>query len=121
MSFSATTRNVSGVTVVDMDGRMTLGDGTAILRDLIKDLTAKGEKNILLNLGNVSYIDSAGLGELVGCRTSVTNSGGSLKLLNLQKKIQDLMQITKLYTLFDAYDNEQQAVASFGSVSGAKA
>jgi anti-sigma B factor antagonist len=121
MSLSTSTRTVSGVTVVDLDGRITLGEGTAALRDLIKDLVSKNQKNILLNLGNVSYIDSAGLGELVGCRTTITNAGGMLKLLNLQKKIQDLMQITKLYTLFEAFDDEKQALQSFGSTSGAGA
>ena len=119
MSLSASTRTVSGVTIVDLEGRITLGDGTVVLRDTIKDLIAKGEKRLILNLGSVSYIDSAGLGELVGCRTTITNSGGTLKLLNLQKKIQDLMQITKLYTLFEAHDNEQSAVASFGSSANA--
>jgi anti-sigma B factor antagonist len=121
MSLSTSTRTVSGITVVDLDGRITLGEGTATLRDLIKDLVTKDQKNLVLNLGNVSYIDSAGLGELVGCRTTVTNAGGTLKLLNLQKKIQDLMQITKLYTLFEAFDDEKQAVQSFGSTSGAGA
>lgn len=119
MSLSASTRTVSGVTILDLDGRITLGDGTVVLRDAIKDLMAKGVKSLILNLGNVSYIDSAGLGELVGCRTTVTNSGGTLKLLNLQKKIHDLMQITKLYTLFEAHDNEQAAVASFGAGASA--
>ncbi|HYZ86511.1 MAG TPA: STAS domain-containing protein [Bryobacteraceae bacterium] len=121
MSLSVSTRTVSDVTILDLDGRITLGDGTATLRDAVRGLASKDVKKIVLNLGNVTYIDSAGLGELVGCRTTVHNAGGTLKLLNLQKKVQDLMQITKLYTIFEAFDNEQAAIASFGSTAGAKA
>jgi len=109
----ASTRQVSGITIVDMSGRITLGEGSVILRDAIKDLLAKGQKKILLNLGDVSYIDSSGIGELVSAFTSVRNQGGELKLLNLTKKVHDLLQITKLYTVFDIKDEEGSAVQSF--------
>ncbi len=115
MSLSINTRHSSGVAIIDLDGRITLGEGTGLLRDSVKDALAKGEKNILLNLGGVSYIDSAGLGELVGCSTTVKNAGGTLKLLQLQKKIKDLMQITKLHTIFEVLDDEATAVKSFAA------
>lgn len=115
MSLSINTRHSNGVAIVDLDGRITLGEGTGMLRDCVKDALAKGEKNILLNLGGVSYIDSAGLGELVGCSTTVKNAGGTLKLLQLQKKIKDLMQITKLHTIFEVMEDEATAVKSFAA------
>ncbi|HKW75490.1 MAG TPA: STAS domain-containing protein [Terriglobales bacterium] len=109
----ANTRQVNGVTVVDMSGRITLGEGSVILRDTIRDLLSRGSKKILLNLGNVTYIDSSGIGELVSAFTSVRNQGGELKLLNLTKKVHDLLQITKLYTVFDIKDDETAAVGAF--------
>jgi anti-sigma B factor antagonist len=109
----ASTRQVSGVTIVDMNGRITLGEGSVILREAVKDLLAKGQKKILLNLGDVTYIDSSGIGELVSAFTSVRNQGGELKLLNLTKKVHDLLQITKLYTVFDIKDDEGSAVQSY--------
>jgi anti-sigma B factor antagonist len=109
----ASTRQVNGVTVVDMSGRITLGEGSVILREAVKDLVAKGQKKILLNLGDVTYIDSSGIGELVSAFTSVRNQGGELKLLNLTKKVHDLLQITKLYTVFDIKDDERKAIESF--------
>jgi anti-sigma B factor antagonist len=109
----ASTRQVNGVTVVDMSGRITLGEGSVILREAVKDLVAKGQKKILLNLGDVTYIDSSGIGELVSAFTSVRNQGGELKLLNLTKKVHDLLQITKLYTVFDIRDDERKAIESF--------
>jgi anti-sigma B factor antagonist len=109
----ANSRQVNGVTVVDMSGRITLGEGSVILRDTIRDLLSKGQKKILLNLGDVTYIDSSGIGELVSAFTSVRNQGGELKLLNLTKKVHDLLQITKLYTVFDIKDDEAVAVGSF--------
>src|SRR5580700_4598489 len=109
----AITRQVDGVTVVDLSGRITLGEGSVVLRDTIKDLLGKGHKKILLNLGDVSYIDSSGIGELVSAFTSVRNQGGELKLLNLTKKVHDLLQITKLYTVFDVKDDEPGAISSF--------
>jgi len=109
----ASNRQVNGVTVVDMSGRITLGEGSVILRDAIKDLISKGQKKILLNLGDGTYIDSSGIGELVSAFTSVRNQGGELKLLNLTKKVHDLLQITKLYTVFDIRDDEGTAIQSF--------
>ena len=113
MSVKVSTRHVDGVTILDLSGRITLGEGSVVLRDAIRDLLAKGDKNILLNLAEVNYIDSSGIGELVSAFTSVKNSGGSLKLLQLTKKVKDLLQITKLYTVFDVEDDEATAIASF--------
>jgi anti-sigma B factor antagonist len=107
------TRQVSGVTIVDLSGRITLGEGSVLLRDLVRDLVTKGQRKILLNLGDVTYIDSSGIGELVSAFTTVRNQGGELKLLNLTKKVHDLLQITKLYTVFDVKDDEATAVAAF--------
>ena len=115
MSMKASTRQVDGVTIVDLSGRITLGEGSVILRDTIKDLLSKGQKKILLNLGDVSYIDSSGIGELVSAFTSVRNQGGELKLLHLTKKVHDLLQITKLYTVFDVKDDEAGAIAAFAT------
>jgi anti-sigma B factor antagonist len=113
VTMKASNRQVNGVTVVDMSGRITLGEGSVVLRDSIRDLVAKGQKKILLNLGDVTYIDSSGIGELVSAFTTVRNQGGELKLLNLTKKVHDLLQITKLYTVFDIKDDETSAVGSF--------
>src|ERR1700758_5749465 len=109
----ASTRQVDGITIVDLSGRITLGEGSVVLRDTIKDLLGKGQKKILLNLGDVSYIDSSGIGELVSAFTSVRNQGGEVKRLNLTKKVHDLLQITKLYTVFDVKDDEAQAIGAF--------
>jgi anti-sigma B factor antagonist len=106
-------RQVDGVTIVDSSGRITLGEGSVILRDTVRDLLAKGSKKIILNLAEVNYIDSSGIGELVSAYTTVKNQGGELKLLNLTKKVNDLLQITKLYTVFDVKDDEAAAVKSF--------
>ena len=113
MSMKASTRQVDGVTIVDLSGRITLGEGSVVLRDTVKDLLGKGQKKILLNLGDVSYIDSSGIGELVSAFTSVRNQGGELKLLHLTKKVHDLLQITKLYTVFDVKDDEAGAIGAF--------
>jgi anti-sigma B factor antagonist len=113
VSMKASTRQVDGITIVDLSGRITLGEGSVVLRDTIKDLLSKGQKKILLNLGDVSYIDSSGIGELVSAFTSVRNQGGELKLLHLTKKVHDLLQITKLYTVFDVKDDEAGAIAAF--------
>jgi anti-sigma B factor antagonist len=109
----ATNRQVDGVAVVDMSGRITLGEGSVVLRDTIRDLVGKGQKKILLNLGDVTYIDSSGIGELVSAFTAVRREGGELKLLNLTKKVHDLLQITKLYTVFDIKDDETAAIKAF--------
>ncbi|HUK19359.1 MAG TPA: STAS domain-containing protein [Bryobacteraceae bacterium] len=107
------TRQVGDVSVIDVAGRITLGEGSSALRDALRELVGKNHKKILLNLGEVSYIDSSGIGELVSGFTTVTNSGGQLKLLNLNKRVKDLLQITKLYTVFDVHDDEAGAVRSF--------
>jgi anti-sigma B factor antagonist len=107
------TRQVDGVTILDLSGRITLGEGSVQLRDAVRDLLAKGQKHILLNLADVNYIDSSGIGELVSAYTTVRNQGGELKLLKLTKKVHDLLQITKLYTVFDVKEDEAKAVASF--------
>jgi anti-sigma B factor antagonist len=106
-------RDVSGVVIVDLSGRITLGEASGKLRDTVRDLLSKGNKKILLNLGDVTYIDSSGLGELVSSYTTAANQGAKVKLLNVQKKVNDLLQITKLYTVFDSFDDESKAVASY--------
>ena len=108
-----TQRRVDQVVVVDLGGRIVLGDGSATLRDAIHDLLAANETRILLNLAEVSYIDSSGLGELIAGFTAVRARGGELKLLHLTRKVHDLLQITKLYTVFDIKDDEATAIASF--------
>jgi anti-sigma B factor antagonist len=113
VSMKVSTRQIDGVTILDLGGRITLGEGSVQLRDTVRDLLAKGSKKILLNLGDVNYIDSSGIGELVSAYTTVRNQGGDLKLLNLTKKVHDLLQITKLYTVFDIKDDEAGAVAAF--------
>lgn len=113
MNLKVSTRQVDGVSIVDCSGRITLGEGSVVLRDTVKDLLSKGQKKILLNLGDVNYIDSSGIGELVSAYTTVKNQGGELKLLKLTKKVHDLLQITKLYTVFDVKDDETAAVKSF--------
>jgi anti-sigma B factor antagonist len=106
-------RHVEGVTVLDLGGKITLGEGSVALRDAVREAVAAGSKKILMNLADVNYIDSAGLGELVAAYTSVKNAGGELKLLSLSKKVKDLLVITKLLTVFDVKDNEKDALASF--------
>src|SRR6187455_3827724 len=106
-------RTVSDVTVLDLKGKMTLGEGDELLKDKINSLLASGKKKLLLNLEAVPYIDSAGLGEIVRTYTTVSRQGGKLKLLNLTKRIQDLLAITKLLTVFDTYDSEADAIKSY--------
>ena len=113
MSVKLNSRQVGDVSVVDVAGRITLGEGSSALRDALRDMVSKNHKKILLNLGEVSYIDSSGIGELVSGFTSVTNSGGQLKLLGLSKRVKDLLQITKLYTVFDVHEEESSAIRSF--------
>ena len=113
MSVKLSTRQVGDVSVVDVAGRITLGEGSSALRETLRDMVGKNQKKILLNLGDVSYIDSSGIGELVSGFTTVTNAGGQLKLLNLSKRVKDLLQITKLYTVFDVHEEEAHAVRSF--------
>jgi anti-sigma B factor antagonist len=113
MKMTANTRLVNGVTIVDLSGRIVLGDGSAGLRDLVHNLVSEGNKKILLNLRNVDYIDSSGLGELVSAFTSMRSQGGELKLLNLTTRVRALLQITKLLTVFDITDDEATSVKSF--------
>ena len=113
MSLSTSMREVNGVVIVDLSGRITLGEASGKLRDTVRDLLGKGNKKILLNLGDVTYIDSSGLGELVSSYTTAANQGAKVKLLNVQKKVDDLLQITKLYTVFDSFTDESKAVASY--------
>ena len=113
MALTIASREVDGVTVLNLNGRITLGEGSVQIRDAIRDLIGKGQKRILLDLGEVNYIDSSGLGELVSAYTSVKNQGAALKLLKLTRKVHDLLQLTKLYTVFDIYDDEASAIASF--------
>ena len=113
MSVKLTTRQVGDVTVIDATGRITLGEGASTFRDTVRDLATKGNKKLLVNLGDVSYIDSSGIGEMVSGFTTVTNHGGQLKLLGLSKRVKDLLQITKLYTVFEVFDDEAAAVRSF--------
>lgn len=120
MIAKANLRQAGDVAIVDLAGRITMGEGSGVVRSAIKELLAGGRKNILLNLKDVAYIDSAGLGELVGAFASVNNAAGGIKLLHVQGKVRDLLQITKLYTVFQAYDDELAAVRSFahGATAG---
>jgi anti-sigma B factor antagonist len=113
MPLTIDNREVSHVTILDIRGRIVLGDEIHQLRDAVRGLIAEGKKKIVLNLAEVDYIDSSGVGELVGCFTSVRNAGGELKLLNLSQKVQDVLHVTKLYTVFDIRDDEFHAVKSF--------
>jgi anti-sigma B factor antagonist len=108
-------RTVGEVVVLDLKGRITLGEGDQLLKDKVNSLVNQGRKRIILNLAGVPYIDSAGLGEIVGSYTTVSRQGGSLKLLNLTKKITDLLAITKLLTVFETFDSEDEAVRSFSA------
>src|SRR5712692_10475150 len=113
MTLRATYRDAGPVTVVDMSGRITLGDGSALLRKTLLDLLGQKRTRILLNLADVDYIDSSGIGELVSGYTSVNSHGGELKLLHLTKKIHDLLQITRLFTVFEVHSDEHTALRSF--------
>ncbi|MGD0791430.1 MAG: STAS domain-containing protein [Terriglobales bacterium] len=111
------TRQVGRVTVVDISGRITLGEGNVILREIVRDLAEKGKKAIVLNLGEVQYIDSSGIGELVKAHTTIRNQGGQLKLTNLNKRVHDLLQLTRLSAVFDIQKDETSAIGSFGGSS----
>jgi anti-sigma B factor antagonist len=108
-------RVVGGVSILDLSGKIVLGEGDIQLKERIKDLLGDGQRRILLNLAEVNYIDSAGLGTLIGSYTTAKRDGGSLKLVNLTKRIQDLLAITKLITVFETFDSEAEALASFNS------
>ena len=113
MTIRTSTRQVENVLIVDIIGELRLGEGTDVLRNLVRDLVNSGYKGILLNLRDVRHIDSAGVGELMSCYTTVRNAGGQLKLMNLSKNVHNLLQITKLYTLFEVAEDEPSAIASF--------
>ena len=113
MALSINSREVAHVTILDIQGRIVLGDEIHLLRDAVRKLVGEGKKKIVLNLAEVDYIDSSGVGELVGAFTTVRNAGGELKLLNLSQKVHDVLHVTKLYTVFDIRDDEFQAVKSF--------
>jgi anti-sigma B factor antagonist len=108
-------RAVGDITVLDLKGKMTLGEGDEALKDKVNSLVLQGRRKVILNLADVPYIDSAGLGEVVRTYTTISRQGGQLKLLSLTKRITDLLSITKLLTVFDTYDNEADAVRSFSS------
>ena len=112
MSMLLKPRRIDDVVILDLSGRITIGEGTLILRDGIRKLLAAGDRKFVLNLANCDYIDSSGLGELVTSFTTVRNAGGELKLLSLTKRVQDLLQITKLLTVFESYNDETEAVKS---------
>jgi len=111
----ASSRKLNGIVIVDLSGRITLGEGSAVLRETVRNLLAEGQKNILLNLADVASIDSSGIGELVSAYTSVREQGGKLKLFTLTEKVQNLLRITKLHTVFDIQEDEASAVAAFGT------
>src|SRR5207244_308479 len=115
MAMQIDERVVDGVTILDLKGKMTLGEGDELLKDKINSLLQQDKKQLLLNLENVPYIDSAGLGEIVRTYTTVSRQGGSLKLLNLTKRITDLLSITKLLTVFETFESENDAVRSFSA------
>jgi len=108
-------RVVGDVTILDIKGKMTLGEGDELLKDKINSLVSQGQKKLVLNLEGVPYIDSAGLGEIVRTYTTVSRQGGKLQLLNLTKRIEDLLSITKLLTVFEVFDSEDEAVKSFAA------
>ena len=113
MSAKFTEREVGDVTIVDVEGRISLGEGSQSLKDEIKSLVERGQEKVILNLGATMYFDSSGIGELISGFTSLSNHGASLKLLNLTKRLEDVLQITKLYTIFETFDDEAKAIASF--------
>lgn len=117
MSLQIHTRELPDVVILDLDGRITLGEGASSLRQAVKDLLMKGERRIILNLTKVQYVDSAGLGELVGIYVTVRNQGGEVKMTAVNSKILGLMQVTKLHTIFDVRTDESAALAAFGSAS----
>src|SRR5713101_4361395 len=119
MNMMTSSRQVGGVTIVDISGRIVLGEESGALRELIRDLLTKGHKKVLLNLGDVNYIDSSGLGCLVSAFTTLRKQQGEMKLLNLTNKVHDVMQITKLYTVFDIMDDEAVGVKSFDQSTAA--
>jgi anti-sigma B factor antagonist len=117
VTLRGTCRQVAEVAVVDFSGKITLGEGSAALRLMVEDLIKNGQAKILLNLSDVDYIDSSGIGELVNAHTKVRESGGELKLVNLTRRVHDILQITRLFTVFDVQTSEPNALSSFGKAS----
>lgn len=121
MSLKIGTRTKSGVTVIELEGNVTLGEASAAMRDVVRSVIVSGQKRVLLDLAKVGYIDSAGLGELVGAYAAAESRGTKLKLLHLQKKVKGLMQITRLITVFEAFEDEAEAIRSFDVSASASA
>ena len=121
VKMQTTTRHIGDVAVLDISGRITLGEGNVMLRELVRELADKGNKKIVLNLGEVQYIDSSGVGELVKTHTTVRNQGGQLRLVNLNKRVHDLLQMTRLSAVFDIHKDEASAIESFGSHASSQA
>lgn len=121
VKMEATTRQVEGVTIVDVVGRITLGEGNVVIREIVRDLLEKGNRKIILNLGRVDYVDSSGVGELVRTYTTIRNQGGQLNLVNLSKRVQELLQMTRLHMVLPIATDEASAIKSFGGSSNAVA
>jgi len=119
MTPRATVRHSGDVSIVDLAGKITLGEGSGLVRNTIKELLTAGKRNVLLNLSDVTYMDSAGLGEIVGSYATIANAGGAVKLLNPQGKVKDLLQVTKLYAVFETFTDEANAVRSFAAAAPA--
>ena len=115
MSLRLNTRQVGDIAVIDVAGRLTLGEGSGAIREEVQDLLTKGQKRILMNMAEVSYIDSSGIGELVADFTSTTNAGGALKLTGLTRGVKELLRVTKLTNIFEVYEDEASALSSFAS------
>ena len=113
MTIQASTRVVDGIAIVDISGQLRLGEGTGKLRDVIQQLVGDGYRKILLNLAGVIHIDSSGIGELMMSYTTLRNQGGELKLMNLHKNVRNLLQVTRLYTIFDVHDDQASALRAF--------
>jgi len=113
VSSKLTTRQVNEVTVIDVSGRITLGEGSSLLRDELRSLIGSNRRKILLNLADVDYMDSSGIGQLVAAFTTVNNQGGQLKLLNLTKRMKELLQMTRVISIFEIFDDEKKAVGTF--------
>ena len=113
MSLKLDIRETSGVAIIDLSGRITLGDGTGELREALGGLKSTGHRQILLNLADVSFLDSSGIGVLIGAYATITNGGGKLKLMHLSSRVKDVLLVTKLYTVFEVFDDEAPAIASF--------
>ena len=119
MSVKLTTRQKGDVTIVDIGGKLTMGEGASALRAKVRELVAGGSRRIVLNMADVTYMDSSGLGELIAAHTTVSTAGGEIKLLSLAKRVHDLLKLTKLYTVFESFEDEAAAVGSFAAAADA--